>query len=67
VVAMGTRESGWLRQLAQWVAWVGRSCGWKAGRLPGGRLDVWLIRGKPAPLPQHCDEKRLSMVFRHLL
>ena len=44
-------------------------CGWSTGRPPGRRLDAQLIRGRPAPLLQHGgpDEKRQSMVLRHLL
>lgn len=61
----GARVFGLLRQ----AAWVGGGSGWSAGRLPGGRLDTRLFGGKPAPLLQHSgsDEKRQSMVLRHLL
>jgi hypothetical protein len=64
-VTTGARVFGLLRQ----AAWVGGGSGWSAGRLPGGRLDTRLFGGKPAPLLQHSgsDEKRQSMVLRHLL
>jgi hypothetical protein len=47
--------------LLQGSTWAG---GWNTGR-----VDMQLVRGRPAPLLQHCgsDEKRQSMVLRHLL
>ena len=47
------------------MGWVGGSCGWEhTEEVSHGRLDKGLIRGRPDPLFQHGEEKRLTHVFK---